>query len=127
MKSEYQQTRFLVPDLDRAPSTFGIVTACNPEGVTITDQQNRERTERLQKQLTAAGYTFFPVTGCSHDLKHQEPGFGIVGHERQAIVDLGREWQQEAVFWVEEGNAYLLPCGNGEAVALGTWQSLVFS
>jgi hypothetical protein len=124
MKPEYQQTRFLVHDLDKVPTTFGIVTACNPNGVTVSDDQNKAATEQLRRHLTTAGHTIFPVTGCSPDLKHQEPGFGIVYNDRDQIVRLGRAWKQDAVFWVESGIVHLVSCRDVEVVILGRWSAL---
>ena len=125
MKPEFQQTRFLVQDLDQVRPTFGVVTACNPDGVTISDEHNRAATERLWDHLAEAGFQFFPVTGCSPDLKHQEPGFGIITNDRDVIVQLGREWRQVAVYWIDQGILHLVPCGAGEAVKLGLWSARV--
>lgn len=126
MKPEYQQTRFLVPGLDQVPLRFGVVTACNPNGVTVGDEQNRAATERLRSALASAGFHFFAVTGCSLDLSHREPGFGIVTDDREIIVELGRAWMQDAIFWVEHGTVHLVSCGDGEAVALGRWCDLLY-
>ena len=125
MKSEYQQTRFLVDETGPVPDQFGVVTACNPDGATVGDEQNRAATERLRSQLANEGLHFFPVTGCSPDLRHQEPGFGIVTDDRDVIIELGRSWRQDAIFWIEHGTVHLVPCGDGEAVTLGQWSSLV--
>ena len=83
---------------------------------------NIAATERLRNQLAAAGFTIFPVTGSSPDLQHQEPGFGIVTDDRDVIVELGRKWRQEAVFWIDYGTVWLVPCGEGESVRLGYWR-----
>jgi hypothetical protein len=124
MKPEYQQTRFLVPELDQVPARFGVVTACNPDGVTVGDEQNRAATECLRSALASAGFHFFPVTGCSPDVRHREPGFGIVADDREIIVELGRTWKQEAIFWIEGGIVHLVSCGDPEVVTLGRWSAL---
>lgn len=125
MKPEYQQTRFLVPKLDHMPARFGILTGCNPDGVTFSDDQNKSTTERLRSALASAGFHFFAVTGCSPDLRHREPGFGIVTDDREIIVELGRTWKQDAIFWVEHGTVHLVSCSDCEAVALGRWCDLL--
>jgi hypothetical protein len=124
MKQEFQQTRFLVHDLSRVPTTFGIVTACNPDGVTVSDEQNVAATECLRSALVNAGFYFFAVTGCSPDFRHQEPGFGITTDDRENIVKIGRNWQQEAIFWVEGGIVHLVSCRDPEVVTLGQWSAL---
>lgn len=124
MKPEYQQIRFLVPGLDLVPARFGILTGCNPDGVTVSDDQNRAATKRLRAALASAEFQIFSVTGCSHDLRHQEPGFGIVTDDRDLIVQLGRSWKQDAIFWVEDGIVYLISCRDPEVISVGQWQEL---
>ena len=70
------------------PAAFGIVTACNPDAVTVSEAANVEATERLRARLVAEGWDFFPVTGGSADFTHAEPGFGIVT-SRDEIVAFG--------------------------------------
>ena len=125
MKREYEQTLFLVQDLAQVPPSFGVVTACNPDGVTVSNEQNMAASERLERHLAEAGFQYFPVTGCSPDLTHQEPGFGIITDDRDVIIELGREWRQEAVYWIDRGIVHLVPCGGGEAVNLGRWTARV--
>lgn len=125
MKPEYQRIRFLVEPLDALPQSFGVITAYNPEGATASNEQNRAATERLRAALTSAGFQIFGVTGCSPDLHHREPGFGVVTNDRHVIVELGRAWKQDAVFWIEAGIVYLVSCRDPEVVTLGEWTALV--
>ena len=123
MNPEYYRTRFLAsPPVEGIPIRFGIVTACNPNGVVVDAAQNAAATSELRRQLQDSGRVFFPVTGCSPDLAHQEPGFGVVCQSSEEVVELGRAWQQEAVFWVENGIVHLLPCGAGERTVVGRWE-----
>ncbi len=125
MNPEYQRARFLVSQPQEGlPPRFGIVTTCNPNGVLSDEAQNLAATERLRKQLEAAERVFFPVIGCSPDLVHQELGFGVVCQTPDEVVELGRSWQQEAVFWIESGRVHLLPCAEGDVFVLGKWSSL---
>lgn len=38
MKPEYQQVRFLALEVYQLPAKFGIVAACIPDGVTVSDE-----------------------------------------------------------------------------------------
>lgn len=126
MNPEYKHSRFLAcPPEGGFPICFGVVTACNPNGLVTHDAQNVAATEKLRWQLEVRGRVFFPVTGCSLDLTHQEPGFGVVCQIAKEMVEIGRIWQQEAVFWIEDGIVYLLPCGSDERAVVGRWETLV--
>jgi hypothetical protein len=128
MNPGYHNVRFRA-ELPAAglPSAFGVVTACNPDGRTVTDEENLQATETLRSALTADGHFFFPVTGGSPDFAHREPGFGVLFKSSEQAVSWGRRYQQEAVFWVEEGSVQLVPCDGSASVELGAWQSLADS
>src|SRR5436190_3361522 len=111
MNPEYKRTRFMAcPPPGGLPDRFGVVTACNPNGGVVDEAQNVTATATLRRQLEDTNWTFFLVTGCSPDLAHQEPGFGVACQSSDEVVELGRAWQQEAVFWVEYGVVHLVPC-----------------
>lgn len=127
MNSEYKRTRFIAsPPPDGFPTRFGVITACNPNGHIASDEQNIAETEKLREVLIHTGKHVFAVTGCSPNLAHREPGFGVVC-DASEIVELGRNWEQEAVFWVEDGVVHLVPCGPGEPAILGAWTNLLLS
>lgn len=127
MNSEYKRTRFITsPQPGGFPIRFGVITACNPHGRIVTDEQNAAATAKLRQHLIETGRKVFPVTGCSPDFVHQEPGFGVAC-EAAEIMELGRAWKQEAVFWVEDGIVHLLPSNDGERTTLGTWTALIRS
>lgn len=92
------------------PARFGVLTACNPFGQIIGDSENADRTELLRRKLESLHVSHFPVTGGSQDGTHLEPGFGIEGLDQETLRTLGREFDQDAVFWVENGGLFLVPC-----------------
>ena len=65
----------------------------------------------------------FPVAGGSRDARHLEPGFGTGELSLEQVHELGREFEQDAVFWMEDGRVLLVPCGSGEAVPRGDWRA----
>jgi hypothetical protein len=106
------------------PAAFGVVTACNPDGQTVTDEENRQATDTLRRALTAEGHFFFPVTGGSPDFSHTEHGFGVLFKSTDEAVSWGKRFQQEAIFWIQEGRVQLVPCDGTASVELDSWQSL---
>lgn len=128
MNPGYHNVRFRAT-LPKAglPAAFGIVTACNPDGRTVTDEENHQATESLRSALTADGHFFFAVTGGSPDFSHAEPGFGVIFRSPEEAVSWGKRYQQEAVFWVHEGRIQLVPCDGSATLELGAWQTLADS
>jgi hypothetical protein len=92
------------------PESFCIVTACNPDGRTIPDQENEERTHAFRKQLAKLSLDHFPVTGFDANSSHEEAGFGIVCELEEAYA-MGNAFLQEAIFHVHRGQASLVACG----------------
>jgi hypothetical protein len=124
MNPAYSQVRFkAMLHLGGLPECFGIVTAWNPDGETQSETLNEARSLHLRLVLNAARLKHFSVTGGSPDFSHSEPGFGIVA-EKETIMDLGREFRQQAVFWVERGVVNLLSCTDNPPQVVGTWSAL---
>ena len=125
MNPGYHDVRFRA-ELPTAgqPTAFGVVTACNPDGRTVTDEENLQATEALRSALTAEGHFFFPVTGGSPDFTHCEPGFGVLFKSPEEAVSWGRRVAQEAVFWIHDGRVHLVPCDGSASVELSPWESL---
>jgi hypothetical protein len=107
------------------PESFAVITACNPDGVTIDSATNERRTEAFRQGLVGRDLRFFPVNGYDPDSPHEEPGFGVVCDEATAL-ELGREWGQEAIFQVERGQVRLISCENpGENYSIQVWSEMV--
>lgn len=107
------------------PAAFGVVTAWNPDGREAAPAANEEANQRL---LLAAGRRLspiapppFPVTGGNADFSHTEPGYGIVASQADCLA-LGREFRQEALFWIERGQVHLVSCADGSTQPLGAWR-----
>lgn len=105
------------------PDAFGVITACNPCGKTVDQEENELATEALRYALEAEALICFPVTGGSSDFAHAEPGFGVLFCSSQEAVSWGQRFQQEAIFWIEKGRIQLVPCDGSAAVDLGPWES----
>lgn len=126
MNPAYRQVRFrLNPPGMETPDAFAIVTAWNPDGRTTAWENNQKANGRLQSRLDEADLYWFSVTGGSPDFAHVEPGFGVAGISREAAVVLGREFRQEAIFWVEGGAVFLVSCENPVPEEIGRWSELL--
>ena len=120
---EYHETRFAPkePPPSRWPKAFAVITACNPLGQGLDEEADKAATVRLRKAISRLGMNRHRVTGVSADLKHREPGFAVWGCDLAAALQLGREFAQNAIFWVVDGKLDVVSCTTGERQHVGLW------
>ncbi len=124
MNPAYAHVRFRAElPMGGLPERFGVVTAWNPDGITSDTARNQADSIRLEASLHAQALLCFPVTGGSPDFTHAEPGFGIIADQAR-ILALGREFRQEAVFWIDRGTVHLCPCSDAPPQIIGSWNEL---
>ncbi len=77
--------------------TAALVTACNPEGVLLTLQENRVAMAQLRSELRGrcAGLLDAQNSGAAGDWT--EPSLLALGLSREAACALGRRWRQNAI------------------------------
>jgi hypothetical protein len=106
------------------PQNFSVITVCNPAGEVISHEENKARTATFRKQLNERELVHFPVTGYDPDSAHEEQGFGIVCDAETARA-LGQEWNQEAIFRVDNGRVKLVSCEpSAEEFPLKLWSEM---
>ncbi|MEZ5431513.1 MAG: DUF3293 domain-containing protein [Verrucomicrobiales bacterium] len=105
------------------PTAFGIVTACNPRGTVAPDSDNEAADQALAARIDAFGWQKFRVIGGSEDFSMpkrmgcRRPG-GLA-----AILVLGREFHQVAIYWVTEDQIFLCDCSPGSnPVLMAKWE-----
>ena len=122
LKSMYFDTWFRC-STPISPQTheFGIVTPCNPFGRPLGGGENWKRLRRLEEHLLRNGLTCFRVDGGSSDESHVEPGFGISGAPLVDLKKLGAQFDQDAIFWVQNDQVSLVSCSSDEVRFLCRW------
>ena len=110
MNPEYPKTVFHTP-CENLPADFYIITAHNPDGQTMDPSDNDKRDEELSQDLAQLVSSKFRITGMSRDRYHSEPGWGI-GCSRDTAIDMGKKYQQEAIFRISEGQLFLIDCSH---------------
>jgi len=103
------------------PGTFGIVTAHNPGSAPASAESNEAADAELERALTAADLPHFRVTGRSRDGSHREPGYGIAA-ALDTIRALSRDFRQEAFFWVEDGQVFVINTEGARRHPVGAWK-----
>lgn len=123
---EYLQTIFIAkkPPEGGWPEKFAVITACNPMS-SGERQEDAVATTRLRKHLSRRGLKRHKVTGTSPDWGHQEAGFVVWNLSLGEALEIGREFRQRAVFWVEGGRIEVVSCESGERKIVGLWEERV--
>jgi hypothetical protein len=123
IKPEYFKTIFQTePPASGFPCSFAIVTGCNPDGITVSAERNGFLTRELQLELEKAKARYWSVRGCSPDLRHCEAGFAVEVDLRIAVA-LGRKFQQEAIYWIRNGQLFVVDCRSGQEVFVDDWSA----
>jgi uncharacterized protein DUF3293 len=98
--------------------SFGVVTACNPRGITLDAGANR----RLTAELAAVVRERYPAArlaqGASPDGRHEEPGWAIAAPLPE-LKRLAAEFRQNALFWFDGARFVIVPVlGQGPPLPL---------
>jgi hypothetical protein len=79
---------------------FGVLTAFNPRGETINENENDRRMRELEAELTSLGVSFVTIDACSPDKSHCECSVALSLGLNQ-IIDIAKRWEQVAIFWFD--------------------------
>jgi hypothetical protein len=131
IRPEYLQTFFIPkkpgkllpePDWSRA---FAILTACNPGGRKQDAEANEKSSKKLRQALSRKSLPKYRITAVSEDWSHEEKSFAVWGLTHTTAAQIGREFAQDAYFWVENGVVTVHSCQLENAVppaTLGRWE-----
>jgi hypothetical protein len=122
---EYLETLFIVNDENVVwPQEFWIITACNPyshgdsSGDAAADR-------RLRKMLSRSGCWKVRIKGISPDWKHGEKSFAFTGLALSEVLELGREFQQNAVFNVKGDILSVVACDDSRVAVAGSFRERI--
>ena len=119
MNPEYFNTIFLISkEPESWPDEFAIITAHNPMDLKLSDNENCLRNEKLLKRINSN--VFLELSGSSPDHSHHEASFAFTSKIEEA-VDIGKEFQQKAIYYVKVGNLSLVECSTGKIEELGSF------
>ena len=110
------------PPVGGWPLNFALITAsCPRHNRHATDEQNARANAKLRSTLQAHGLHPFPVTGASPDFSHREEGWGFTPATLEIAAKLCAEFDQDAYFWVEDGEIFLASDASGGGWPVGLW------
>ena len=96
-----------------AGRTFALITAANPYSKELSDAENAERNARMQTAFKARGFAFDSSCGTNAGLTWREDGFVVFDVPVQAMLEFGREFEQNAIVYGEEDRVALGWCFDG--------------
>ncbi|MGE6649529.1 DUF3293 domain-containing protein [Shewanella colwelliana] len=105
----YQQTQFLLTQAFSPTLSFAIITAHNPMGQILTSCQNRLLDKQLQLEIDKLHQPYRAVVGTSVAGDHMEKSWAVP-IDKVAAIELGKLFNQNAIYFVEAGHLQLVPC-----------------
>jgi hypothetical protein len=131
IRPEYLKTLFILKETkENQPSPdwsrpFAILTAHNPGGKKVDPETNTEADKELRRSLSRKSLPKHRITGVSEDWSHEEKSFAVWGLNHKTASEIGRDFSQDAYFWVEHGNVHVHSCHTQEKQKVGTWKSRI--
>jgi hypothetical protein len=123
---EYLSTIFIAEPLEsKWPDRFFIITACNPRSSGVRSVDDKAHV-RLRKTLSRAGCWKHRVDGASPDWKHREKGYAVSGLDVTNAIELGKEFDQNAIFEVVNGTIWVVACSNAERAKVARWDKRLY-
>lgn len=96
------------------PDAFAIVTAWATTGETWSRARSEAADAALEAELRARGAWILRVTGYSPITGHAEPSWAAALTFDEAC-DLGSRYEQDAIYWVEDGELFVSFCDERRA------------
>ena len=116
MNPEYFNTLFeLREPIPELPKTFHIITAYNPMDEVLSINENLERNKKLKAEILNHNHTAWEIMAMSQDKKHQEASF-LTDAPRQLTITLAIEYNQRAIFQVNNDNLMIISCSSPNEV-----------
>lgn len=135
MKDIYDQTHFTITlkskiidfTIDTLPSNspldkvFVILTAWNPNNQPLSHEENTVRNTQLFALLLERDYAFDVALGYLDE--HSEESYCIYGIDFEEAIDLGRMFNQYAIFYRSRQSVGYYECASGDAITQRDLQS----
>ncbi len=104
----YKTSIFLCHQALNCDVDFAIISAQNPAGHTEHPYLNLRRDNEFQACLNKHRLPYRSVMGSAPDRSFQEKSWIVLCDKHQA-VSLARQFEQNAIYWVERGQLFLVP------------------
>lgn len=117
----YKSAQFLLTQQIADHLSFAIITACNPKGQLLSQSQNRIRDKQLLKEIERLNCLYRSIIGADKKLSYFEKSWAVFV-EKNTAIQLGSQFVQNAIYYVENGKLTLIPIlMQGKEVELGSF------
>lgn len=122
----YQAPLFLFTQALSCHSSFVVITAHNPASTLLSPSQNRLLDRQLLREIELLGCPYRALVGAAADLSHMEKSWAVF-IDRTIALQLGKKFNQCAIYMVEQGQLSLVPCSlvDQDEVCLGKFTDYV--
>ncbi|WCE30202.1 DUF3293 domain-containing protein [Vibrio sp. SCSIO 43137] len=90
---------------------FAIITACNPQSQPTNDRENKRNNRLLEQDISAYRYQTLSVGDSKKSWIEESFAVEL---SQNAAVELVKKYQQNAIYYVSEGQLYLVSCMGSE-------------
>ncbi|ASA55172.1 DUF3293 domain-containing protein [Vibrio gazogenes] len=118
----YASTHFLFSQPLPGPE-FSIITAWNPRSCRLSYQDNKANNERLCQQFNTSRWT--PVLAGDAAFEWVEESFAVAICLELAL-NLGRKFEQNAIFYVQNKTVFLHSCIDSRCDELGVLSERIY-
>lgn len=102
-----------------AAAPIFVLTAYNPGGVDRGEAENEADERLFERELSAAGATFWPALGRSPDGSWSEPGVALANVDRARACTLGDRYGQLAVYELTDEQVRVVRSVDAEIIRSG--------
>ena len=82
-------------------ASLTFITACNPLGDIVSDEENTVATSALNAELCVSGVPVFSGEGKDPTGPWREASFAVLGMGLTDSRHLGHKWRQNAIVWAQ--------------------------
>lgn len=87
-----------------------VITAWNPGDDRFDSVQNEERNQQLRAEIRALKCKVFPARGSDTESDYYEDSWASIGLSDEQAIDLGRKYEQVAIFRIDSSRQRVLGC-----------------
>ncbi|MCA1897840.1 DUF3293 domain-containing protein [Shewanella putrefaciens] len=105
----YQTPLFLLTQALSCDFPFAVITAHNPASKRFSPSKNRLLDRQLLRDIESLSSPYRALVGAAPDLSYMEKSWAVF-IDRTMALQLGKKFNQYAIYMVEQGCVSLVPC-----------------